>query len=43
MAKPQEGVSYLRKGIAVAKKNKRQHALSELLGVYNGLQDELDD
>jgi tetratricopeptide (TPR) repeat protein len=31
------------KGIAVAKKIKDQHALNELLGVYNSLQDDLMD
>ncbi|MBD3749470.1 MAG: tetratricopeptide repeat protein [Sphingobacteriales bacterium] len=30
-------------GIAIAKKIKDQHALNELLGVYNSLQDELND
>lgn len=31
------------KGIAIAKKVKDQHALNELMGVYNTLQDELYD
>ena len=30
-------------GIAIAKRIKDQHALSELLGVYNSLQDEMED
>jgi len=30
-------------GIEVAKRIKDQHALSELMGVYNSLQDEMED
>lgn len=30
-------------GIEIAKRIKDQHALSELLGVYNSLQDEMDE
>lgn len=43
MLKHQEALTIYEKGIAVAKKIKDQHALNELLGVYNSLQDELDD
>jgi predicted Zn-dependent protease len=43
MAQPKEALAIYEKGIAVAKKIKDQHALNELLGVYNSLQDELDD
>ena len=43
MAQPKEALSIYEKGIAVAKKIKDQHALNELLGVYNSLQDELDE
>ena len=40
---PEQALEIYEKGIAVAKKIKDQHALSELLGVYNALQDELFD
>ena len=43
MAQPKEALAIYEKGIAVAKKIKDQHALNELLGVYNSLQDELDE
>ena len=43
MSQPKEALAIYEKGIAVAKKIKDQHALNELLGVYNSLQDELDE
>ena len=43
MVQPKEALAIYEKGIAVAKKIKDQHALNELLGVYNSLQDELDE
>ena len=43
MAQPKDALAIYEKGIAVAKKIKDQHALNELLGVYNSLQDELDE
>ena len=43
IAQPKEALAIYEKGIAVAKKIKDQHALNELLGVYNSLQDELDE
>lgn len=43
MGKQQEALDTYEKGIAVARKIKDNHALSELLGVYNNLQDEMYD
>ena len=43
MAQSKDALATYEKGIAVAKKIKDQHALNELLGVYNSLQDELDE
>lgn len=43
MALPKKAVEIYEKGIAVAKKIKDQHALNELMSVYNSLQDELED
>ena len=43
MAQSKDALVTYTKGIAVAKKIKDQHALNELLGVYNSLQDELDE
>ena len=43
MGQPKEALIIYEKGIAVAKKIKDQHALNELLGVYNSLLDELDE
>ena len=43
ISQPKEALAIYEKGIAVAKKIKDQHALNELLGVYNSLQDELDE
>ena len=43
MAQSKDALVTYEKGIAVAKKIKDQHALNELLGVYNSLQDELDE
>lgn len=39
----EEALKTYEKGIQVARKIKDQHALNELLGVYNNLQDELFD
>lgn len=39
----EEALKIYEKGIEIAKKIKDQHALNELLGVYNSLQDELYD
>lgn len=39
----EEALKIYEQGIEVAKKIKDQHALNELLGVYNSLQDELYD
>lgn len=41
--KKEQALETYEKGIAVARKIKDNHALSELLGVYNNLQDELYD
>lgn len=41
--KKEQALETYEKGIAVAGKIKDNHALSELLGVYNNLQDELYD
>ncbi|MEO5911685.1 MAG: tetratricopeptide repeat protein [Pelobium sp.] len=43
MQKQEEALKIYEQGIAVAKKIKDQHALNELMGVYNSLQDELFD
>lgn len=43
MGKQQDALNIYENGIAVAKKIKDQHALNELLGVYNSLKDELED
>ena len=43
ISQPKEALATYEKGIAVAKKIKDQHALNELLGVYNSLLDELDE
>ncbi|KHJ36912.1 putative enzyme of heme biosynthesis [Pedobacter glucosidilyticus] len=39
----EEALKIYEKGIQVARKIKDQHALNELLGVFNNLQDELFD
>ncbi|TKB97766.1 tetratricopeptide repeat protein [Pedobacter cryophilus] len=41
LQQPEEALKVYEQGIAVAKKIKDQHALNELLGVFNSLQDEL--
>ena len=41
LKQPEEALMVYEKGIAIAKKIKDQHALNELLGVFNSLQDEL--
>lgn len=43
LQRQQDALNAYEKGIAVAKKIKDQHALNELLGVYNALQDDLMD
>lgn len=43
LQKQEDALKIYEQGIAVAKKIKDQHALSELLGVYNSLQDDLLD
>ena len=43
LQKKDEAFKIYEKGIAIARKIKDNHALSELLGVYNNLQDELYD
>jgi tetratricopeptide (TPR) repeat protein len=43
MQQQNDALKIYEQGIAVAKKIKDQHALNELLGVYNALQDELYD
>ncbi len=43
MQKQKEALNIYEQGISVAKKIKDQHALNELLGVFNSLQDELYD
>ena len=43
LKQPEEALKVYEQGIAVAKKIKDQHALNELLGVFNSLQDELYD
>jgi len=43
LKQPNEALKIYEQGIEVAKKIKDQHALNELLGVYNSLQDELYD
>lgn len=39
----QKALEIYEKGMVIAKKIKDQHALNELMGVYNSLQDELYD
>lgn len=41
LKQPEEALKVYEQGILVAKKIKDQHALNELLGVFNSLQDEL--
>ncbi|WP_394370313.1 tetratricopeptide repeat protein [Pedobacter segetis] len=43
MQKPYDALKVYQKGMEVAKKIKDQHALNELMGVYNSLQDEMED
>lgn len=43
LGRSQDAVNIYEKGILIAKKIKDQHALNELLGVYNTLQDDLLD
>ncbi|ADY51347.1 Tetratricopeptide TPR_1 repeat-containing protein [Pseudopedobacter saltans DSM 12145] len=43
LGEKEKALATYEKGIDVARKIKDQHALSELLGVYNNLQDELYD
>ena len=43
LGKKEEAFEIYEKGIEIARKIKDNHALSELLGVYNNLQDELYD
>lgn len=43
LKQPKEALNIYEQGMAVAKKIKDQHALNELMGVYNSLQDELYD
>lgn len=38
-----DAIKTYEQGIAIAKKIKDQHALNELLGVYNSLKDEMED
>ncbi len=43
LAKQEDALQIYEKGIQIARKIKDNHALSELLGVYNNLQDEMYD
>jgi tetratricopeptide (TPR) repeat protein len=43
LKQPTEALNIYKLGMDVAKKIKDQHALNELMGVYNSLQDELYD
>lgn len=43
LQKPDQALLIYEQGIAVTKRVKDQHALSELLGVYNSLVDELEE
>lgn len=43
LGRSQDAINTYEKGIEVAKKIKDQHALNELLGVYNTLKDDLLD
>jgi tetratricopeptide (TPR) repeat protein len=41
--KPDQAIAIYEKGIETARRIKDQHALSELLGVYNSLLDEMEE
>jgi tetratricopeptide (TPR) repeat protein len=43
LQKPDQALAIYEKGIETAKRVKDQHALSELLGVYNSLVDEMEE
>ena len=43
LQKPNQALEIYEKGIETAKRIKDQHALNELLGVYNSLLDEMEE
>ena len=43
LRQPNDALKVYEQGIDIAKKIKDQHALNELMGVYNSLQDEMYD